>query len=229
MPHFFNTRMKLADIIAANHSLILILPRLNIALGFGEKSLQEVCDSHGVPADFMLLLCNLYTFDDYRPTVEELHNVAMDPLVPYLKASHDYYMRERLPHIETHLNHIAASTSPRHGAILKQFYADFRREIAAHFQREEKEDFPKLERLQQGSRGKIAMGKHLERSHTDLVDKLNDLTQIVYKYLTGNDLPEESIELVFDILQLSADIQKHALIEEKILLPWFSQTERSRI
>lgn len=59
------------------------------------------------------------------------------------------------------------------------------------------------------------------------MDKLNDLTQIVYKYLPGNVLPEESIEVVFDILQLSADIQKHALIEEKILIPWFSWMERS--
>ena len=60
-----------------------------------------------------------------------------------------------------------------------------------------------------------------------LVDKLNDLTQIVYKYLPGNVLPEETWELVFDILQLSADIQKHARIEEKILIPYMEWLERS--
>ena len=58
------------------------------------------------------------------------------------------------------------------------------------------------------------------------MDKLNDLTQIVYKYLPGNVLPEETMEVVFDILQLAADIQKHALIEDKILTPYVDWLER---
>ena len=223
----FSPRMKLADVIATNHTLILLLPRLNIPLGFGDKSVQEVCQANQVPVDFLLLLCNLYTFDDYRPSVEELRAVDMSPLVPYLMASHDYYLRERLPHIVMHLHHIADRVSPRYGNILKQFYADFRNEIADHFHREETFDFPNLQRVTEGIKSKGSVGKNIERSHVALVDKLNDLTQIVYKYLPGNVLPEESIEVVFDILQLSADIQKHALIEEKILIPWFSWMERS--
>ena len=227
MDNRFNSRMKLADLIAANHNIILLLPRFNIPLGFGEKSLREVCVAHNVPDDFVLLICNVYTFEDFVPDIEDIASTDMHMLVPYLKASHDYYTKERLPHIEEHLHHIADRTDVKYGTILKQFYADFRCEIAAHFQREEQVDFPHLQRLQQGLSSSVSAMTHSAKSESSFVDKLNDLTQIVYKYLPGNVMPEETMELVFDILQLSADIQKHTLIEEKIMNPYVSWLERS--
>lgn len=224
---YFTSRMKLADLIGVNHNIILLLPRFGIPLGFGEKSVREVCDASNVPADFMLLICNVYTFDDYLPDIEVLKNTDMRPLIHYLLESHNYYTNERLPHIEVHLHHIADRIGGRYGQILKKFYGDFRDEITRHFLDEEQTDFPKLESLQQGRRDFRPMMPHHEKSHTGIVDKLNDLTQIVYKYLPGNVLPEETMELVFDILQLTADIQKHALIEDKILTPYINWMERS--
>lgn len=223
----FSKKMKLADIIAANHNIILLLPRFGIPLGFGEKSVGEVCDAAGVSADFMLLICNVYTFDDYLPDIEVLKNTDMSPLIHYLLESHKYYTDERLPHIEAHLHHIADRVGGRYGQILKQFYGDFRNEITEHFQEEEQLDFPKLISLQQGQADHRKLPQHHDNSHSTLVDKMNDLTQIVYKYLPGNVLPEETMELVFDILQLAADIQKHALIEDKILTPYIAWMERS--
>ena len=228
--NLFSARMKLADIIATNHNIILLLPRFGIPLGFGDKSLREVCAANNVPVDFMLLICNVYTFDDYLPDIESLATTDMRPLLKYLEESHSYYTNERLPHIEVHLNHIADRIEKRYGMILKQFYADFQREITQHFRDEEQYEFPKLRSLQQGKRKtesgrrKTESGKN--KSHNSLVDKLNDLTQIVYKYLPGNMLPEETMEVVFDILQLAADIQKHALIEDKILTPYMEWLER---
>ena len=206
----FTPRMKLADMIAANYNIILALPRFGIPLGFGEKSVKEACSASGVPVDFMLMICNLYTFDDYLPTVEEYSTIDMSPLVPYLTASHFYYTEERLPHIGEHIDHIASAMD----------------EITEHFRCEEEHDFPKLLSLQKGVHKRGSAKSHSEKSHSGLVDKLNDLTQIVYKYLPGNDLPEETMELVFDILQLSSDIQKHALVEEKILIPYVEWLER---
>ncbi len=225
---YFSSKMKLADLIAANHNLILLLPRFNIPLGFGEKSVRDVCLANNVSPDFMLLICNVYTFNDYLPDVDDLADTNMEMLVPYLVSSHDYYTKERLPHIEEHLKHIADKIGGRYGDILKHFYSDFRKEIAAHFQCEESYDFPRLLSLQQGKKVKGGLKRHYEDSHKMLVDKLSDLTQIVYKYLPGNVMPEETMELVFDILQLSADIQKHALVEERILTPYVKWLERNK-
>ena len=223
---FFNERMRLADIIMVNHNIILLLPRFGIPLGFADKSIEEVCRKYDVSADFMVQICNVYTFEDYHIDEEDLKHLDMRMLVPYLLASHRYYTEERLPHIEAHLMRIADSVEPKYDTVLKSFFADYRKEIDEHFRCEEEFDFPNLENLQRGVKPKVSMSSHYEESHTDLVDKLNDLPQIVYKYLPGNVLPEETMELVFDILQLSADIQKHALVEDKILLPYISIMER---
>ena len=38
----------------------------------------------------------------------------------------------------------------------------------------------------------------------------------------------KSIEFVFDIFQLSTDLNKHALIEDKILVPYVEMLERKK-
>ena len=64
-----------------------------------------------------------------------------------------------------------------------------------------------------------AVTDHYVKSHDNIKDKLSDLTQIIYKYIPGERLNEEMMELVFDIMQLSRDLEKHAMIEELLLMP----------
>mgnify|MGYP003305537813 CR=1 FL=1 len=54
----FSPHSKMADMVAANYTLILVMPRLGIPLGFGEKCVQEVCDQCALPVDFVLMICN---------------------------------------------------------------------------------------------------------------------------------------------------------------------------
>lgn len=220
----FTRNTKLADLIATNHNLILMMPRFGIPLGFGNKTVGEICDTYDVPADFLLLVCNAYTFDNFLPDPEQLKQTDMSMLVPYLQASHRFYLADRLPHIGLHLHHIVEKVDPKYGKILTAFYADYQREVQDHFLCEEKEVFPILESIIGGGKPQSdeSIGLFAE-SHGNIVDKLTDLTQIVYMYLPGNVLPEETIELIFDILQLSNDLEKHALIEEKILMPLILQ------
>lgn len=226
----FNSRMKLADLIVANNSLILMMSRLGIPLGFGDKSVQEVCNSYHLPSDFVLLVCNVYTFDDYLPDMKQIAATDMSPLVPYLRASHNYYLHDRLPHIAGHLNDIAARVGDRYGNILKQFLADYQKEIQDHFRCEESEVFPQLLALQQGEPLEAQVASRFVESHSNIEDKLSDLTQIVYKYLPSNAMPDEPIvELVLDILQVSSDLKKHALLEEKVLLPYMAWLKGERL
>lgn len=217
----------MADVIAANHNLILVMPRLGIPLGFGEHSVQEICERYGMPVDFVLLVFNVYTFDDYNPDGETIDQTNLEHLVPYLETSHKYYVNERLPHIERHLTRVAQHAGERYGAILKNFFSDYKKEVLEHFASEEREVFPYLHSLLEGSNGAHPVSEHFVDRHTDLVDKLTDLTQIVYKYLPGETMTEELNELVFGVMQLSSDLQKHAKLEEKVLMPYMMQLERS--
>ena len=207
----FTGRMKMADMIASNYDLILMLPRFGIPLGFGEKTVNEVCRDNNVDDHFFLTVCNIYTFDDFRPDDEELSRIDNRLVAEHLRASHRYYLEERLPHLQQHLDHITENAG-HSGEILRKYYADYCREVREHVRREEKNLGQMMEEGAQ-------VTEHYLKSHDNIRDKLNDLTQIIYKYLPGERLNEEMMELVFDILQLSRDLEKHAMIEELLLVP----------
>ncbi len=207
----FTGRMKMADMIASNYDLILMLPRFGIHLGFGEKTVKEVCREYSIDEHFFLTVCNIYTFDDYRPDDEESSCIDNRLVAEHLRASHRYYLEERLPHLQHHLDHITENAG-HSGEILRKYYADYCREVREHVRREEKN-------LDQMLEGTPTVNEHYLKSHDNIRDKLSDLTQIIYKYLPGERLTEEMMELVFDILQLSRDLEKHAMIEELLLQP----------
>lgn len=222
----FANKMKLADLLLENHNLSLILQRFGIELGFGEKTVANVCDQYGLSSDFFLLICNVYTDDQYLPSATEISNIDMEALVPYLVASHDYYLDERIPHIERHLTRIADACPESHRNILHRFFDDYKMEVEKHFQYEEETVFPYINHLRQGQRAEGYTITQFEDNHSNIEDKLNDLTNIIIKYLPGDIMPKERISLLFDIFQLSSDLNKHNLIENKILIPYVSSLEK---
>ncbi|MDR2472277.1 MAG: hemerythrin domain-containing protein, partial [Tannerella sp.] len=152
-------------------------------------------------------------------------------LLPYLRASHDYYINHRLPHIERHLTRIAESAGKKYGPILNRFFSDYKHEVSEHFLYEEKTVFPYIESLIEG----VKLGNYsitdFEKAHNDIEDKLNDLIQIIFKYLptNANASQSESIGVIFDIFQLSVDLNKHAKIEDKVLVPYVKYLEGKRL
>lgn len=214
----FHADIKLADMLNINPQLILMLPRFNIGLGFGEKRVEEVCQQNNVPVNLFLLLCNVYTFDSYIPSQEEINQIDGSILVKYLKESHTYYLDKRLSHIGKHIEKIALECG-NIGNILNTFYLEYVEEVKNHFKFEEEKLFPTL--LNKTS--SIDFSEDFEESHSSIEDKLTDLTNIIIKYLPSDILPNERIGVWFDISQVSNDLKKHDIVEEKILIPFIQQ------
>lgn len=223
----FSAKMRLSDLLTANHNLILMLPRFGISLGFGDKSVQEVCEMYHLPVDFFTLICNVYTFEHYQPSQAEIRQTDMTPLLPYLKASHRYYLQERLEHIDSHVHLLASSLEDKFGRVLCRFFDDYISEVRDHFGKEESETYPYLEALQAGRTRKDKAIHSYDEAHESIKDKLTDLTQIIFKYLPAKAFSNDAVDLVFDIFQISNDLEKHAQIEEKILLPYMDYLEET--
>jgi len=221
----FSSESRLSDLITAHPSLLTLLTRLGISLGFGDRSIDDVCETSGVDTAFFLLICNVYTFNNYVPSTAAILGTDMSGLVPYLEKSHKYYVDKRLPHIERHLDAIAQNLDGRIGQVFISFYKDYKQEVEAHFLHEEQDVFPHIRALMQGKLDTTySIGEFLH-THSDIEGKLDDLLNIVFKYLPPRVDDDNVLDVVYDILRLSEDLKKHTFIEEKIMVPLVKHLE----
>ncbi len=223
----FSSETRLSDLITAHPSLLTLLTRLGLSLGFGDRSIDDVCQDSGVDTDFFLLICNVYTFNNYVPSTATILGTDMTGLVPYLEKSHKYYVDKRLPHIERHLDAIAQKLKGRIGQVFISFFQEYKQEVIAHFRHEEIEVFPHIRALMTGERDKTySIGEFLH-THSDIEGKLDDLLNIVFKYLPPQVDDDNVLDVVYDILRLSEDLKKHTFIEEKIMVPLVKHLEKA--
>ena len=225
---FFTADMKMSEIFHTNLNMAVLLPRLDMDFGFAEKTVAQCCQMHGVDCDFFLMIGNVYTFEDYLPDTEELHKLNIDKLLEFLLKSHKYYMEERLPHIENHLEKIVENVDVSVQAVLKQFYADYKQEVWNHFEYEEDTVFPYIRQLLNDKSKPNYQINQFEQNHSNIEDKLADLINIIIKYLPGKLRTADRISMLQDLNALSADLNRHALIEDQILLPFVEYLEKQR-
>ena len=215
----------MADLVLGNSKLLLMLPRFGMNLGFGDHSIAEVCAMNNVSAPFFLMICNVYCNNDYTPSPDDIASVDLKALVNYLLESHKYYLNERLPHIEEHLDHIINACNPKYGNMLRRFFEEYKNEVVDHFVYEEQNVFPYLQQIVNQNVKTDYKIRVFHENHTNIEDKLSDLMNILVKYLPADVFPKERIEIALDINELSADLMSHALIEERILIPFVESLE----
>lgn len=224
----FSPHMKLADLLLANYKLLLVLNRFDIHLGFGEKSIEEVCMQRGISTPLFLLVCNVYTFNDYLPQTEELKMFSLADMIKYLNNSHIYYREDCLPRINKRLMQIVAHLNTKPALILKRFYDDYQKEVLKHFAYEEKTVYPYASAISNGDRVKAYSISQFQKHHSNIEEKINDLKNIIIKYLPDTGAPEELNALLFDLFELEDDFSKHTLIEDKILVSLVLELENNR-
>lgn len=220
--------LKLAELLAADRRLLQLLPRFGINLGFGDRSIDEVCRLNGVSTELFLSICGIYSDDDYKPNATELQHIDMSGLLPYLKASHRYYLDERFPHLEEHFQRIIEACGPKYGPMLSHFYDEYKREVMRHIQYYEEEVvFPYIEELSSGNKSNSYKINEFRHNHTNIQDTLDDMMNILLKYLPGDILPKERIEISLDIMELSDDLNRHSRIEDHLLIPYVESLENA--
>ena len=225
----FSKDTKFAELLTDDRRLLQLLPRFGIGLGFGDRSVDQVCQMNHVNSELFLMICEIYSDSNYKPEQIELQHIDMRDLLSYLKASHQYYLDERFPHIEEHLQHIIEACGKKYGPMLSHFYDEYKQEVMRHIKYYEEEVvFPYIEALLNGKRTDSYKIDEFEHNHTNIQDTLDDMMNILLKYLPGDILPQERIEISYDIMELSYDLNRHSLIEERILIPNVESIENAQ-
>ena len=218
----------MADLVASDMSLLSILQRLEIALGFGEATVAEVCTKHNISADLFLMICNIYSFRDYQPQIDTLTDDDIRNITTYLRASHRYYSTICFPTLHNNIHRMVKELDDVSRRLIDKFYDDYDNEVSNHFKYEEEIVFPYIEKLLSNghvdnSEYNIALFGH---NHGNVNEKLNDLSNIIIKYLNKDYASQLRFEILGEIHYISNDLMKHSDIENKLLVPLVEKIEQ---
>jgi regulator of cell morphogenesis and NO signaling len=112
--------------------------------------------------------------------------------------------------------------------ILNKFYDDYDSEVKKHFEYEEFSVFPYIESLLNGNNcEEVYKIRNFEDNHTNVDEKLNDLKNIIIKYLPGTYTSSIRMKVLNEIFKIESDLKKHTMVENKILIPLVSKLENS--
>ena len=214
--HLLTSAMKMADLMDLRPSLPGVLARMGIPFGFGEQTVEEVCRKQGVDPETFLLICSVYAVDGYVPTKERLRKADLRDVLKYLRLSHTFYMDVALNELAEALKTLTEPCGEKHKRIIRQFFSEYKDELAKHFEYEEKTVFPYAEAILH--HGRLTDDDYGE-NHSHMEEKLADLKSLVMKYLPPECGQQDICRALSCIYSLQEDIARHILVEDGVLVP----------
>lgn len=206
---------KMAQIICEDPSLLQVMTRFGMSLGFGDDNVVQVCARQGVDCRTFLTIINFVS--QKHAHIEENAELSVEALLDYLKQSHKYFLEFALPGIRKKL---AESIAGRELAdLMLRFFDDYLAEVRRHMEYEEQEVFPVVERLVEGKKSDTGKFSTFSQHHDPVAEKLNELKNIIIKYYPSDGCNNQLNAVLFDIFSCERELQSHCKIEDYLFVP----------
>lgn len=220
--------MKMADLIHKNYHILPILNRFDIFLGFGNKTIEQVCTEQNINVDFFIEVVNIFNDENYFPK-SGFANFNLNEILDYLKKSHDYFLKVKIENIEQKINELiktCCSQNSQNIELIKNFYLEYKNELIEHIKYEDEIIYPYAEWLFKNENSLVSeneapdfqISEYID-NHTNIEEKIFDLKNLIIKYLKLPSPLELSNEILFELFDFEKDIFDHQRLEEKVLIP----------
>lgn len=208
---------KMISLIRDNYNLLQSLGSFGISLGFGDKTVKQVCDDQNVDTNTFLAVVN-FTINGYRE-MDDVSRLSVPTLLQYLKASHDYFIGFQLPFIRKELVD-ALDENDNLARLILKLYDEYSRSVTQHMKYEEKTVFPYVESLIVGKPMANYAIDMYSKHHGQESMKLRELKSIIIKYFPGDSLRNNQLSAtLYDIYNNEEWLALHAEVEDKIFIP----------
>lgn len=215
---------KMISLIRDNYNLLQSLGSFGISLGFGDKTVSQVCEEQHVDTYTFLAVVN-FTINGYRD-FDDATRLSMPTLLQYLKASHDYFIGFQLPFIRKELVD-ALDDKDNLARLILKLYDEYARSITAHMKYEEKNVYPYVEALLQGKPVTDFEIDMYSKHHGQESSKLRELKSIIIKYLPSDGLHNNQLSAtLYDIYNNEEWLSLHAQAEDEIFIPAVRRLEQ---
>ncbi len=231
--NYFLKTTKMGDILHVNYHLLVVLNRLGIKLGFGDKTIENVCVEYGLNVEFVLLIINSF----HKPEFVNLKNQDIDSelLVQYLLQTHNYYSKAVFPALKLMINELVSKTEDMtKAALLQRFFKKYLVEFNEHVEYEETIAFPYVIMLSKVFKNEVYKREisdisyrvsNFIENHSNIENKLFDLKNILIKYYSVPD-DEVIIHILFLLFRFENDLRNHALLENELLVSLVEKMEK---
>ena len=217
----FTRNHKVAQLISHNYHLLPVLNRFGIKPGLKDKTVGDICIAENINPEFFLAIVNTYHNENYFPE-NELRSFSPLEIVGYLKKTHKYYTDYVLPKLDLLLEQLIKSSSSisKDLQMVDVFYKKYKKELTLHINDEEERVFPYVIQLAETHQKQAGYTiRAFEKEHTNVDEKLNDLKNLIIKYVTPDYDENICNEFLITLFRFEKDIIDHARIEDKILMP----------
>ena len=225
-----NTKIYEADdqmisLIGDNYNILQALSAFGINLGFGDKTVREVCEEQTVDTYTFLTVVN-FIINGYLAHGNE-ERLSVQTLLNYLKASHAYYLDFQLPFIRRELAEALETSHDKMSALIMELYNEYARSIMHHMKYEEKTLFPYVEALIGGKKKDDYDVEIFSQHHGDTSTLLLELKNIIIKYLPSDGLSNNKLTAtLYDIYNNEQWLQLHSSVEDEIFIPAIRALEK---
>lgn len=215
---------KMIDLISDNYSMLQGLGAFGIRLGFGDKTVEEVCREQGVDCYTFVTVVN-FLINGFTPK-ETDDKISASTLLTYLRASHNYFLDFQLPTIRRKLEESLCGGNNLVPLIIR-LYDEYAHDIHLHMKYEEKTLFPYVEALLRGEQMQNYNIDIFSKHHGDTTSKLQELKSIIIKYLPydgqSNNMLTSSL---YDLYNNEEWLSNHSNVEDEIFIPAIRVLER---
>ena len=217
---------KMGDIICDNYRLLQVMSRFDIPLGFGDCSVEEICQSQQVDCRTFLAVVNFINKGHSRSSVPYV-DLSVQALMHYLKNAHHYFLDFQLPTIRRKLlEAIDCSTDNEVTFLILKFFDGYVQELKKHMNYEDMYVFTYVENLQKGIKDENYNIDMFVRNHNHIDDKLTELKNIIIKYYPDNQKAYMMNAVLFDIYNSEKDLASHNEVEDYLFVPAVLQLEK---
>ena len=208
---------KMIDLITDNYTMLQGLGAFGIHLGFGDKTVEEVCESQGVDTYTFLAVVN-FIINGYTPKDTD-ERISVKTILGYLRASHRFFIEYQLPEIREKLR-TSLSDNDSVATLILHIYDEYTHDIQKHMRYEEKTFFPYVEKLLKGEASAQYNAEVFSKHHSDTTGKFQELKGIIIKYLPHDTLANSKLtSTLYDIYNNEEWLCNHANVEDYIFIP----------
>jgi regulator of cell morphogenesis and NO signaling len=218
----FTAKDSVVELIEHDYNVLTVLSRFSLPLGFGQKSIGELCDESGIHTDAFLLIINFLLTGEIDSA--SIMKVSPADVVYFLHNSHDYYLSYKLPHIRANL---ISALDDSHGdinPIIVKFFDDYTELVRQHFNYEENVVFPYVRKLSEHVDSDYSIDVFRRHHDDEIEEKLSELKNIILRYYSTS-MPFRMYDALADIYNCEEDLKSHSRIENDILVPMISKIE----